>query len=66
MQIVLTNKTRLGNNFHFKDWMPNDLTSSVLRMFQCGLGNKSYYGECVGHLNVRIGEHIGISQLTKK
>ena len=26
----------------------------------------SYYGECVRYLNVRIGEHIGISLLTKK
>ena len=25
-----------------------------------------YYGECVRHLNVKIGEHIGISPLTKK
>ena len=24
------------------------------------------YGECVRHLHVRIGEHIGISPLTKK
>ena len=28
--------------------------------------NDSYYCECVSHLNVRIGEHIGISPLTKK
>ena len=25
-----------------------------------------YYGECMRHLNVRIGEHIGISPLTSK
>ena len=28
--------------------------------------NESYYGECVRHLNVRIGKHIGISPLTRK
>ena len=33
---------------------------------QCGLCIKSYYGECVRRLNVRIGKHIGISPLTKK
>ena len=33
---------------------------------QCGLCNESYYGECVWHLNVRIGEHIGISPHTEK
>ena len=66
MQIVFKNKTRLGNSFYFKDQIPNDLTSDVVYKFQCGLCNESYYGECVRHLNVRIGEHIGISPLTKK
>ena len=61
LKIVLSNKTRLGHNFHFKDWTPKDLTSGVVYKFQCGLCNKSYYGECVRHLNVRIGEHIGLS-----
>ena len=66
LQIVFKNKTRLGNNFHFKDQIPRDLTSGVVYKFQCGLCSESYYGECVRHLNVRIGEHIGISPLTKK
>ena len=66
LQIVFKNKTRLGNNFHFKDQIPKDLTSGVVYKFQCGLCNESYYGECMRHLNVRIGEHIGISPLTRK
>ena len=66
LQIVFGNKTRLGNNFHFKDLIPKDLTSGVVYKFQCGLCNESYYGECVRHLNVRIGEHIGISPFIKK
>ena len=66
LQIVFKNKTRLGNNFHFKDRIPNDLTSGVVYKFQCGLCNKSYYSECVRHLNVRIGEHISIPPLTEK
>ena len=66
LQIVFKNKTRLVDIFHFKDQIPNDLTSSVVYKFQCGLCNESYYGECVRHWNVRIGEHIGISLLTKK
>ena len=49
LQIVLTNKTRLDNNFYFKDQIPKDLTSGV-----------------VYKLNIRIGEHIGISPLTRK
>ena len=66
LQTVFKNKARLGNYFHFKDRIPKDLTSRVIFKFQCGLCNESYYGGCVRHLNVRIGEHIGISTLTKK
>ena len=66
LQIVFKKKTRLGNNFHFQNWIPNDLTSGIVYKFQCGLCNESYYSECIRHLNVRIVEHIGISPLTKK
>ena len=45
---------------------PIFLTSGVVNKFQCGFCNESYYGECVRDLNVRIGEHIRISLLTKK
>ena len=38
----------------------------VVYKFQCGLCNESYYEECVRHLAVRSGEHIGISTLTSK
>ena len=64
MQIVF--KIRLSNNVHFKDRIPKDLISGVVYEFQCGLCNESYYGECVRHLNVRIGKHIGISPYNKK
>ena len=66
LQRVFKNKTRLGNRFYFNDWIAKDLTSGVVYKFQCGLCNESYYGECVRHLNVRIGGHIVISPLTKK
>ena len=66
LQIVFKNKTRFGNNFHFKDQVPNDLTSGVVYKFQCGLCSDFYYGQFVRHLNVRTGEHIGISPVTKK
>ena len=63
VQIVFKNKTIIGNNFHFKNRIPNNLTSGV-----AGLCNESYYVsvECVRHLNVRIGKHIDISPLPKK
>ena len=52
--------------YRFQDRIPKELTSGVVYEFQCGLCNESYYGECIRHLNVRTGEHIGISSLTKK
>ena len=59
-------KTRLGKNFHFKDQIPKNLTFGVVYKFQCELCNESYYRECMRHLNVRIGEHIGILSLIRK
>ena len=63
---MFKNKTRLGNNFRFKDQIPKDLTSGVVYKFQCGLCNESYHGECMRHLNEKIGEHIAILPLPKK
>ena len=65
LHIVFKNKTRL-DNFYFKDQIPKDLLSGVVYKFQFGLCNESYYGECMRHLTVRIGEHIGISPFTRK
>ena len=44
LQKVFQNKTRLGNNFHFKDQIPKDLTLGIVYKFQCGLYNQSNYG----------------------
>ena len=66
LQIVFKSQNKLAKAFRFKDRIPKELTSGVVYKFQCGLCNESYYGECVRHLNVRIGEHIGISPLTRK
>ena len=54
-------KTKLYSIF-----IPKELTSGAIYKFQCVFCHESYYGECVRHLNVRIGQHIGISPLTKK
>ena len=39
--VTFTNKTRLGNSFHFKDRIGKDLTSGVVYKFQCGLCTRS-------------------------
>ena len=63
---MFKSQSKLATAFRFKDRIPKELTSDVVYKFTCGLCDESYYGECVRHLNMRIGEHIGISPLTKK
>ena len=62
-QIVFKSQNKLAKAFRFKYRFPKELTSGVVYKFLCGLCNESCYGECVRHLNVRLGEHIGISSL---
>ena len=63
---MFKSRNKLAKAFRFNDRIPKELTSGVVYKCQCGFCNESYYGECIRHLNVRIGEHIGISSLTKK
>ena len=66
LQIVFKSQNKLAKAFRFKDCIPKELTSGVVYKFQCRFCNESYYCECVRHLNVRIGEHIRISQLIRR
>ena len=66
LQIVFKSQNKLANVFRFKNRTPKELTSGAVYKFQCRLCNGSHYGECIRYLNVRIGEHIEISPLTKK
>ena len=66
LQIVFKSQNKLAKAFRFKDRIPKELISGVVYKFHCRFCNESYYGKCVRHLNVRTGEHIGISPLIKK
>ena len=66
LQIVFKSQNKLAKAFRFKDRIPKEITFGVVYKFQCGLCIESYDGECVRHLNVRVGGHIGISPLTRK
>ena len=66
LQFIFKSQNRPCNNFHFKDPVPQISRSGVVYKFQCRLCSESYYGECVRHLAVRCGEHIGIPPLTNK
>ena len=66
LQIVFKSQNKLSNVIRFKDDFPKEVTSDVVYKFQCGFCNETCYGECLWQLNVKIGEHIGISPWTKK
>ena len=46
--------------------MPLNLRSIVVYKFSCGRCNASYYGKTCRHLNIRVGEHSGVSPSTGK
>ena len=52
--------------FRFKDNVSFNLGSNVVYKFSCGRCNATYYGETCRHLNIRVGEHSGVSPLTGK
>ena len=66
LHVIFKSQNKLCNRFHFKNPVPQTLTSDVVYNFQRGLCNESYYGKCVRHLAVRSDKHIGILPLTNK
>ena len=46
--------------------MPFNLRSNVVCKFSCGRYSVTYYGETCRHLNIRVGEHLHVSPLTRK
>ena len=66
LEIVFKCQARLSNSFRYKVPIPKDLISGVAYKFQCDFCNEPYYGESIRHLDIRSGEHIGVSLLTGK
>ena len=66
LEIIFKYQTRLSNSFRYKDLILKDLIFGVVYKFQSGLCNESYHGESIRHLDVRSGEHNGVSPLTGK
>lgn len=64
--VVFESQNKLCNEVHFKDPVPQILTSGVAYKFQSGFCNESCYGECVRQLTAKNGKHTGISPLTNK
>ena len=66
IKVIFKSTTRLSNCFRFEDKVPFNLRSNVVCKFSCGRYNVTYYGETCRHLNIRVGEHLDVSPLTRK
>ena len=65
IKIILKSTKRFSALFRFKVVIPKELRSHLVYRFSCSSCNATYYGKTEGHLNVRSGEHIGLSPLTE-
>ena len=66
IKVTFNSTARLSNFFRFKDKVSFNLPSNVVYKFSWGRCNATYYGETYRHLNIRVGEHSGVSLLTGK
>ena len=64
IKVILKSIKHLSPLFRFKDAIPKELRSHLVYKFSCSSCNATYYGKTERHLNVRSGEHIGLSPLT--
>ena len=64
IKVILKSTNHLSSLFRFKDVIPKELRSHLVYKFSCSSCNTTYHGKTERHLNVRSGEHIGLSPLT--
>ena len=65
IKVILKSTNRLSSLFRFKDVIPKELQSHLIYKFSCNGCNAIYYGKTEHRVNVRAGEHIGLSPLTR-
>ena len=66
IKVIFKSTTRLSNFFHFKDKVFFNLHSDVACKLWRGRCNATYCSETCRHLNIRVGEHSGVSPLSRK
>ena len=64
IKVVLKSTNHLSSLFRFKNVVPKELRSHLVYKCFCSSSNATYYGNTECHLNVRFGEHGGLSPLT--
>ena len=65
IKVIFESKNRLISFFKSEDSILLHLPSHLIYKFQCSNCNITYYGETDRHLEVKAGEHINTSPLTK-
>ena len=66
LRVIFQTNNRLKNYFHFKDFVPETLRSSLIYKFSCGSCTASYIGKTYRHFKVRVSEHQGVFPKTGK
>ena len=66
IEVIFKSTARLSKFFRFENKMTFNLRSNVVYKFFSGRRNATYNGKPCQHLNIRVGEHWGISLLTGK
>ena len=62
MKVIFKSATRLNKLFRFKGKVVFNLRFNLVYKSSCG----AYYSKTCQHLNVKVGEHSGVSPLTGK
>ena len=70
-KLSVISQTNNNNNwlriyFHFKDFVPETLRSSLIYKFSCGSCTASCIGKTYGHFKIGVSEHKGVSPGTGK
>ena len=66
LKIVFRSSCNVRSFLRFKDRIPSHLKSHLLYRFKCSCCNASYIGETTRHYDVRVCEHLKISEFTGK
>ena len=64
IKVILKSTNHLSSLFRFKDVILKELRSHLVYKFSSSSCNAIYDGKTERHLNVRSGDHIGLSPLT--
>ena len=66
LKIVFRSSCKVSSFLRFKDRIPSHLKSHLLYHFKCSCCNATYIGETMRHYDVRVCEHLRLSEFTGK